>query len=76
MNNQKIRVVFDMDFNGKTGEIKATVSFELPEHPETPCPESVKPLVMEEIRFLSGAACAAAKQLFTDEQNQRDFKAE
>lgn len=75
MSNHKIKVTFDMDFNGKTGEIKATVSFELPEHPDTPCPDSVKPLVMEEIHILSGATLAASKQLFSTEPDLLGVKA-
>lgn len=74
MKIHKIKVTFDMAFNGESGEIKATVSFDLPEHPDTPCPESVKPLLMEEIHLLSGAAFAARNQLFKDETKPEEGK--
>lgn len=63
----KIKVTFDMSFDDVSGEIKTQLSFELPEHPDEPCPEKVKPLVLGEIQMLCGAAIAAEQQLFNEQ---------
>jgi len=63
--NAKIKVTFDMSFNDGDGECKTSVSFELVDHPEIPCPEKVKELVIEEIKMLCCAMGASGKQLFS-----------
>ena len=63
--NAKIKVTFDMSFNDGDGECKTSVSFELVDHPEIPCPEKEKELVIEEIKMLCCAMGASGKQLFS-----------
>lgn len=62
----KIKVTFDMEFDDAAGKSKAEVKFSLPDYPDHPCPESVKGLVLGEIRMLSGALCAAGEKGFFD----------
>ena len=62
--NAKIKVTFDMSFD-KSGECKTHVSFELPDHPDTPCSGNLKQILIKEIRMLCGAMDAAGPQLFS-----------
>lgn len=62
--NAKIKVTFDMSFDSTSGECKTLVSFELPDHPEVQCPDSLKRTLIGEIKMICGAADAAGEQLF------------
>jgi len=63
--NARIKITFDMDV-ASDGECKTNVSFELVDHPEIPCPEKVKELVIGEIKMLCGVMGAASKELFSE----------
>ena len=56
----KIKVTFDMEFDSAgTGQSNTKVRFDLPDHPEMDCPETVKRMVTEEIQLLCAATLAS-----------------
>jgi hypothetical protein len=55
---------FDMSI-ATDGECKTRVSFELPEHPDMPCPDNLKKLLIGEIKMLCGVMDAAGAKLFS-----------
>lgn len=65
----KINVLFEVVIN-VDGKCKTSVSFELPDHPEIPCPEEIKKLVIGQIGMLCGVMNAAGDHIFTESFGQ------